>query len=255
MTDEGEPVTNNTQVPGGLPDSGREVLVLEPGDEQAQKIAKAMASQTAGDILQLLKTGPKTSTEVTETLQIPMGTAKYHIENLLEAGLIEITKTKYSVKGREVKIYGLKDQLVIVTPRITNVRSILLKYASLLGVMIVVTAVIGAVLQMVSPATSNSVISRTVKETGGIPVPTSLPISNASGAGYTNGVAENIIPAPTMEAAHDMIEKAVVAPSINMQAPLPLPVQDILVAFFLGGCLVIVILVIWDFYQRKRQKT
>ena len=67
--------------PGGtdtdpLPDT-RDVIVLEPGGEQAQKIAKAMGSQTAGDILQLLKTGPKTSTEVTDQLGIPMGTAKY----------------------------------------------------------------------------------------------------------------------------------------------------------------------------------
>jgi DNA-binding transcriptional ArsR family regulator len=254
MTDEGEPATNNSLGTGGIPGAGKEVIVLEPGDEQAQKIAKAMGSQTAGDILQFLKTGPKTSTEVTETLKIPMGTAKYHIENLLDAGLIEITKTKYSVKGREVKVYGLKDQLVIVTPRIANVRSILLKYASLFGVMIVVTAVIGAVLQMVSPATSNSVVSRAVKEAGGIPAPTSLPLNNASGAGYTIGITQNIVPSPTMEAAHDMIEKVVVAPSVSWQGPASLPVQDILLAFFLGGCLVIGILIVWDFYQRKRKK-
>jgi len=35
------------------------VLVLEPGDERAQKIAKAMASPMAGDILQLLADGQK----------------------------------------------------------------------------------------------------------------------------------------------------------------------------------------------------
>jgi DNA-binding transcriptional ArsR family regulator len=254
MTNEREPASDNPLVTEGIPDAGKEVIVLEPGDEQAQKIAKAMGSQTAGDILQLLKTGPKTSTEVTETLKIQMGTAKYHIENLLDAGLIEITKTKYSVKGREVKIYGLKDQLVIVTPRIANVRSILLKYASLFGVMIVVTAVIGAVLQMAIPATSNSVIPRTVQEAGGTPVPTALSLNNASGAGYTTGIARNIVPAPTMEAAHDMIEKAVVAPSINTQVPVSLPVQDILVAFFLGGCLVIGVLVVWDLFQRRSKK-
>ena len=184
-----------------------------------------------------------------------MGTAKYHIENLLDAGLIEITKTKYSVKGREVKIYGLKDQLVIVTPRIANVRSILLKYASLFGVMIVATAVIGAILQMVSPATSNSVISRAGQGSGEIPVPTTLSLNNVSGTGYTGyttGIAQNIGPSPTANAAHDMIEKAV-APAVGTQVPASIPVQDILVAFFLGGCLVIAALVIWDFYQRRQK--
>ena len=41
------------------------VVVLEPGDERAQKIAKAMASQTASDILTLLATGTKSLTDIT----------------------------------------------------------------------------------------------------------------------------------------------------------------------------------------------
>ena len=107
------------------------VVVLEPGDERAQKIAKAMGSQTASDILTLLATGAKSLTDITEQLRIPLTTAKYHAENLLDAGLITISETKYSVKGREVKMYALTDQLLIVAPKQTNVRSLLLKYASL----------------------------------------------------------------------------------------------------------------------------
>ena len=80
------------------------------------------------------------------------------LENLLDAGLIEVTKTKYSVKGREVKVYGLKDQLLIVTPRVTNVRALLLKYASLFGVVAVATVVIGAVLQLLAPGREHGVV-------------------------------------------------------------------------------------------------
>lgn len=112
------------------------VLILEPGDERAQKIGKAMASQTANDILNLMSEGPKSLTDITERLAIPLTTSKYHIENLVDAGLLTVTDTKYSVKGREIKIYSLTNQLVIVAPRQTNVRSLLLKYASLFGVVI-----------------------------------------------------------------------------------------------------------------------
>ena len=181
-------------IPARCPDT-RDVIVLEPGGEQAQKIAKAMGSQTAGDILQLLKTGPKTSTEVTDQLGIPMGTAKYHIENLLDAGLIEVTKTKYSVKGREVKVYGLKDQLLIVTPRVTNVRALLLKYASLFGVVAVATVVIGAVLQLL-PRAGNTVLFSGELEKSGIEtlpaVPSAAPLfSENAGAQGMGLVAEN----------------------------------------------------------------
>jgi len=46
-----------------------------PGDERAQKIAKAMGSQTASDILQILGEEPRSLTDITERLNIPMNTA------------------------------------------------------------------------------------------------------------------------------------------------------------------------------------
>jgi DNA-binding transcriptional ArsR family regulator len=107
------------------------VVILEPGDERAKKIAKAMSSGTATDILNLLKEGKRTATEVAEQLQIPMTTVQYHLENLLEAGLIEVVERRWSVKGREVKVYGLRDQVLIVTPKRGDLKGLLLKYASL----------------------------------------------------------------------------------------------------------------------------
>ena len=107
------------------------VVILEPGDERAKKIAKAMSSGTATDILNLLKEGKRTSSEVAEQLHIPMTTVQYHLENLLEAGLIEVAEKRWSVKGREVKVYGLRDQVLIVTPKRGDLKGLLLKYASL----------------------------------------------------------------------------------------------------------------------------
>ncbi|HQP72140.1 MAG TPA: helix-turn-helix domain-containing protein, partial [Methanoculleus sp.] len=65
-----------------------EVVVLQPGDERAQKIARAMASQTANAIIQAFSSGPMTSSEVARKMKIPITTATYHIDNLLEAGLL-----------------------------------------------------------------------------------------------------------------------------------------------------------------------
>ena len=134
------------------------VVVLEPGEERAQKIAKAMASQTAGDILRYIGDGQKTSTEISEALSLPMNTAKYHIENLLEAGLISVAATKYSVKGREVKVYTLTNQLLIVAPRQSTARSLLLKYASLFGIVAFGSVIIAMMAPLLRPGagTGNS---------------------------------------------------------------------------------------------------
>jgi DNA-binding transcriptional ArsR family regulator len=134
-----------------------EVVVLEPGDERAKKIAKAMASQTANDILTDLREGPLSAAEIADHLAIPITTLKYHIENLADAGLIEIVKTRWSTKGREVKVYGLTDTLVIVSPQVKDIRSILLKYASLFGVVVFATVIAAVVMPMLMPPAQEAV--------------------------------------------------------------------------------------------------
>jgi DNA-binding transcriptional ArsR family regulator len=265
MPDDTIPVTDghDGSDTGPLP-AARDVILLEPGGEQAQKIAKAMGSQTAGDILQLLKTGPKTSTEVTDQLGIPMGTAKYHIENLLDAGLIEVTKTKYSVKGREVKVYGLKDQILIVTPRVTNVRALLLKYASLFGFIAVATVVIGAAIQVLSPAGNMLTFSGELKKSGVEalgPVPSAAPLlSENTGARGVGIVADNVSAAMDMKEIGTTVVPTYPPETVYSQvhyqvtAPAAFPVQEIIIAFFLGGCLVIAGLVLYELVQRRRNR-
>ena len=192
------------------------VVVLEPGDERAQKIAKAMASQTANDILTLLATGTKSLTDITEQLNIPLTTAKYHTENLLDAGLIIVSETRYSIKGREVKMYSLTDQLLIVAPKQTNIRALLLKYSSLFGIVIAGTLAIFALGPLLASQTM----------TGAAPMAVNR---DWSGSG--------------MYAAKAMADTNVV------QEVSP----DLALAFFCGGALVIFVLLCYEAYLwRKR---
>ena len=199
------------------------VVVLEPGDERAQKIAKAMASQTANDILTLLASGSKSLTDITEQLNIPLTTAKYHTENLLDAGLITVAQTKYSVKGREVKMYALTDQLLIVAPKQTNVRSILLKYASLFCVVVAGTfAIIG--------------IAPILAEQGTVSQ-TAAPLAvSRDAAGSGNEVYAAKMLSDTGAAA---------------QQALP---QDLALAFFCGGAFVIFVLLCYEAYLWRKTR-
>ncbi len=194
-----------------------EVIVLEPGDERAQKIGKAIASPTANEVLHILAGGPKTASDLTETLDIPMGTLKYHIENLLEAGLIEITETRYSVKGREVKVYALRDQLLIVAPKVTSIRSILLKYTSLFAIVILASMAMFAILPLLQNAP---------------PVAGPSAIQTDNGAGGAGMIAEKAVPADTGWSV-------------------PSPAAPVL-AFFMGGSLVLLILLLYEAYLWKK---
>jgi DNA-binding transcriptional ArsR family regulator len=246
------------------------VIILEPGDERAQKISKAMASQTASDILQLLAEDKQSLTEITDRLEIPLTTAKYHIENLLEAGLITVAETKYSVKGREIKIYAVTNQLLIVAPRQSNVRSLLLKYASLFCIVVLGTLA----LSLTSPLLANfgsgmnapsamqadrdtgAVATKAVAESYGTNVTMTPEITTAISKGISEGAAANltipfsplVTPAPT---SPGMAAPIAQAGGAHAAATLPDPA----LAFFLGGLLVILVLAVYEVYLWKKMRS
>jgi DNA-binding transcriptional ArsR family regulator len=258
------------------------VVFLEPGDERAQKIAKAMGSQTANDILHILGEGPRSLTDITEQLNIPMNTAKYHIENLLDAGLIAVEQTKYSIKGREVKIYTLTNQLLIVAPRQSNVRSLLLKYASLFGIVAVCSVMISVLSPLFGPGsmfrgsmnTMNAAPEYAIRQGNGIGVAKAVAESSAQNVTQSPDVfqAGTKGAADTWAANATLAPVSTHAPVATMAAPVPAPTSltsippgtteggagaifpalDPALAFFLGGVLVIFILMCYEAWVWKK---
>lgn len=124
------------------------ILFLEPGQEKSQSIVKAISHQNAGELIQLLSAeGPLKLSDIATRLNLSTNAAKYHVENLMNAGLIEIANTQYSVKGKKMKVYRLKNQVIIVSSHIAsgaNLKNILLRYATLCGVFVVSFAAVAA---------------------------------------------------------------------------------------------------------------
>lgn len=240
------------------------VVILEPGDERAQKVVKAMASQTAGDILRLIGNGEKTATEIAEQLSLPMNTVKYHTENLLDAGLIRVATTKYSVKGREVKVYTLTNELLIVAPRQANVRMLLMKYASLFGIV----AFGSIVIALLSPMLKMQGIDSSAEFSVG----SGIMAQEAEGGSFAKAAADNLVSNVTAapEAVNTLVNKSMervfevtTSPVVTNLLPpsspevgfsLPSPLQDPVLAFFLGGLIVILVLASYEFYRMRKMK-
>lgn len=239
------------------------VVILEPGDERAQKVAKAMASQTAGDILRLIGSGQKTATEIAEQLSLPMNTVKYHTENLLEAGLITVASTKYSVKGREVKVYSLTNELLIVAPRQANVRTLLMKYASLFGIVAFGSAVIALIspvlkVQGAGPlgefSPGSGIMAQEADGTFAKAAADTL-VQNATPAPETlnsvvNGSVERMLEVTTSP----MVASIPPSPSSEPGIPLTVLFQDPALVFFVGGLFVILILAAYELCRIRRTK-
>ncbi|HTY53300.1 MAG TPA: winged helix-turn-helix domain-containing protein [Methanomicrobiales archaeon] len=219
------------------------VVILEPGDEKAQKIAKAIASRTAGEILQLLKEGGQASTQIADALKIPITTVQYHLENLVDAGVITIVEKRWSQKGREVKVYGLRDQMLIVVPRGGDLKGILLRYGSLFAVVVLASLMLAILGPAFAPGVSPALQAT---------VPSALP----RGSNEAGGVADHLYKGAANESwapnATPVTQMTQPAPEMATQAPVlpPLPL-----VFFLGGVLVIAVMLGYELWVWRKGKT
>jgi Predicted transcriptional regulator len=231
-----------------------EVIVLQPGDERAQKIAKAISSQTANDILHLLGEGSKSATDITEVLTLPMGTVKYHIENLLDAGLIEVSDTRYSVKGREMKIYQLRDQLLIVAPSVKNIRSLLLKYASLFVIVIFASLMVPVLMPVFQPEAVVPMAGGSGGASYAAPaaVPPTISTAVPTAVSTAASTAEKSMGIMAEQATYDASQVTQFSSQVSGIAPGFTP-ADVALAFFLGGVLVILILVIYEAWLMRKK--
>ncbi|WP_152421551.1 ArsR/SmtB family transcription factor [Haloferax gibbonsii] len=57
---------------------------------------------------------PAAPSEIAERLNMSVQSVSYHLENLSEAGIIQVADTMYSEKGKEMKIYAPADNPVVL---------------------------------------------------------------------------------------------------------------------------------------------
>ncbi|MCK4269883.1 MAG: helix-turn-helix transcriptional regulator [Methanogenium sp.] len=269
-----------------MPDS---VVLLEPGDDRAKKIGRAMANRTAGDVLSLLKGEEHTLSEISDTLGLPMTSVKYHMENLLDAGMIEIVREKYSEKGREVKVYGVCNQIIIMSPGTKNIKSLLLKYISLFGIILLATVMISVIspvlMQGISQTGGGELVAYSgvpavdvtqVYDGAGIPdmtvaptVGVTVPVTETSPVTGTlpviSAVGDNMVVPETglMKGADELksqpqsqlrLPAATPSEGYGESGALESPVHGFVLAFFSGGCLVLLLMMIYEFILFYREK-
>lgn len=82
-------------------------------DERIEILAKELSNETGRRILVELSTGSKTASELARKLSLPMPTVLFHIERLVQAGLIEIEAVRAGSRGR-VKIYTSSPKAILL---------------------------------------------------------------------------------------------------------------------------------------------
>ena len=83
------------------------VLCLD--DDTTRDVIEALSSETAYEIFRLLNATPATPSRIADQLDQSVQNVHYHLENLESAGVIEVTDTCYSEKGREMSVFVVSE--------------------------------------------------------------------------------------------------------------------------------------------------
>lgn len=116
-------------------DSDEKVLILPLGEE-SKKITQTLSNDSARQVLELLADQPMSASDIAEELDIPLTTVKYNLDALIESGLIEVKETRWSVKGRKIKIYAPIQKLIVVVPNKADKKSVVNILKGYLGVLL-----------------------------------------------------------------------------------------------------------------------
>ncbi len=128
-------------------DSDPRVIGLD--SEEADDVLDAMSSETARRLLSSLHESPATPSELADRIDTSIQNVQYHLENLEDAGAIEVADNVYSEKGREMSVYAPADEPLVVVAGDDDTGGIRAALARLLaGVSLV--GVVGAVINAVA---------------------------------------------------------------------------------------------------------
>jgi len=165
-------------------DSDEKVLILPLGEE-SKKITQTLSNDSARQILELLTDKAMSASEIACELDTPLTTVKYNLNALIESGLIAIKQTKWSAKGRKIKIYAPTHKLIVVVPDKTDRKSVVDILRRYLGVLLgatVASGIIEAWQYRPSLRGAPSAVVEVEETTErGIPAPAATPIPKSMG--------------------------------------------------------------------------
>ncbi|WP_430505791.1 ArsR/SmtB family transcription factor [Haloparvum sp. PAK95] len=97
---------------GVTDEAAGDVRVLEIDD--ADHLIESLSSETARAVLSALHQDTATASELAETVDTSLQNVRHHLDTLIDADLVQVVDTQYSVKGREMDVYGpVEDALVV----------------------------------------------------------------------------------------------------------------------------------------------
>jgi DNA-binding transcriptional ArsR family regulator len=80
----------------------------------AGDVMNALSTATARSLLDRVYETPATASELATSAETTLQNTQYHLTRLQAVGLVEVVGTWYSKKGREMAVYGAKNDPMVI---------------------------------------------------------------------------------------------------------------------------------------------
>ena len=237
----------------------RQPRLVELDESVADDVFAALSSETARAVLQRLYEEPAPASEVAESVETSLQNARYHLEKLMAAELIEEVDTWYSSRGTEMTVYAPTNEPLVIAAGPDESTGVLREAVARL------TGAVGllAVASLLVDRWVRSRLDRFVPEGTALgadrpEAAAAPPEAGGGGDGGGGAVSPTPEPAPSptpgaTEQAERLVETASQTPvgldSGLLEAVLGVPPGAI---FFAGGLLVLVLIAGWWYLRRYR---
>jgi len=85
---------------------GNDPQVVNLDDTSSDAVFSVLSSTVARTLLAELYRGPATQSELADSVDTSIQNVSYHLDNLVDAGLVGVVDQWYSEKGREMDVYA-----------------------------------------------------------------------------------------------------------------------------------------------------
>jgi DNA-binding transcriptional ArsR family regulator len=99
-------------------------LLFSLDDEKSKKLGEVISNSSCKKIVNFLADKEASASEIASELKMPLNTVEYNIDKLVSAGIIErISGFFWSTKGKKIERYKVANKLIVISPKKTNVYS------------------------------------------------------------------------------------------------------------------------------------
>jgi DNA-binding transcriptional ArsR family regulator len=88
--------------------------LVDLDDDVADEVFEALSAGTARALLAACYEEPATASELADEVDTSLQNARHHLDTLLEAGLVEVVDTWYSERGTEMKVYAPANESLVL---------------------------------------------------------------------------------------------------------------------------------------------